>query len=333
MTHPVTDNLQVQSESLEACATLWARSKESLPWPGPFVSPPWLAAWWSHFGAGRSPYLLSIRNHGAFVGLAPLMREGAEAHLMGEADVCDHLDCVVAPQWAGLFYDRLLDHLVGDGIRRLVLDPVRADASVMVHLAPMAEKAGLRIRCTPEDALFAMPLPERWEDYLMALSGKERHETRRKLRRLNEAGSVALRCIRTPRELPRALDIFLALFRANRDDKAAFMSDPMAAFFKDLSANLAAEDLLRLYLLELDGRAIAATLCLDDGATVYLYNNGYDERFRKLSPGLMVKILSIREAIRNGRRCYDFLKGAEPYKKRLGGQPVKVLRCVIDVVS
>ena len=57
---------------------------------------------------------------------------------------------------------------------------------------------------------------------------------------------------------------------------------------KDLSANLAAEDLVRLYLLELDGRAIAATLCLDDGATVYLYNNGYAERFRKLSPGLMV---------------------------------------------
>ncbi len=330
---PMRDALRVQAESLDGYAAFWAPTRGDLEWPGPFVLPQWLGAWWPRFGAGREPYLLSIRSRGELVGLAPLMRAGDEVRLMGDADLCDHLDCVVAPQHARCFYRNLLTHLAGDGVDRLVMTPVREDASIVAHLVPMAESAGLGVRCEPVDALFAMPLPERWEDYLKGLKGKERHEIRRKLRRLDEAGRVALRCIRTPAALKGAMEIFLTLFRANRADKASFMSDTMAGFFRDLAANLAAVNMLRLYLLELDGRPISATLCLDDGVTVYLYNNGYDDAYRKLSPGLMGKVLSIREAVRDGRRVYDFLKGTEPYKERLGGRAVRVLRCVLEFGS
>jgi CelD/BcsL family acetyltransferase involved in cellulose biosynthesis len=64
---------------------------------------------------------------------------------------------------------------------------------------------------------------------------------------------------------------------------------------------------------------------------MYLYNNGYDERFKSLSVGLLGKLLSIRDSIRSGMRAYDFLKGAEAYKRRLGGQPVQLYRCLIEL--
>jgi CelD/BcsL family acetyltransferase involved in cellulose biosynthesis len=320
----------VEPESLDGYAAWWPVCEDALVWPSPFMLPPWLAAWWPSFPGGQTPYLLSIHDAGQLVGLAPLMRRGPEARLIGNTDVCDHLDFVVAPQSSQTFYRRLLDHLAADGIRRLILPSVRADASAMTALLPVARKWGARVYCERQDQLFAMELPGSWEAYLGGLSGKERHEIRRKLRRLHEAGRINLRCVRTAGELPPAMDTFMRLFRANRAVKADFMSGAMPSFFRRLAEQMAAADMLRLYILDLDEVTIAAVLCFDYQSTVYLYNNGYDATYRGLSPGLLSKVLTIRESIRDGRQIYDFLKGSEKYKQRLGGRPVDLIRCQLE---
>jgi CelD/BcsL family acetyltransferase involved in cellulose biosynthesis len=63
-------------------------------------------------------------------------------------------------------------------------------------------------------------------------------------------------------------------------------------------------------------------MCFDYGSTRYLYNNGYDPRFRSLSVGIVSKLLTIKDGIDAGRRRYDFLRGNESYKRHLGGKPV-----------
>ena len=326
----VASEYTVKPESLDSYAAWWPASEDSVVWPSPFILPPWLAAWWPSFAGNWAPYLLSIKESGRLVGLAPLMRRGAEARLMGDTDLCDHLDFVVAPQKTQVFYHRLLDYLAADGIRRLVLPSMREDASAMNALLPMARQWGARVHCERQEQLFAMKLPGSWDSYLESLSGKERHEIRRKLRRLKEAGRINLRCVRTAGELPPAMDTFMRLFRANRAAKADFMTGPMSSFFLRLAEQMAAAGMLRLYLLDLDDVTIAAALCFDYRSTVYLYNNGYDATHRRLSPGLLCKVLTIRESIRDGRRIYDFLKGSEKYKQRLGGRPVPLLRCELE---
>jgi CelD/BcsL family acetyltransferase involved in cellulose biosynthesis len=320
----------VQPETFDSYAACWGAPGSSLVWPGPFMLPPWLAAWWAAFGGDHAPYLLSIRGEEGLAGLAPLMRRGREVRLMGDTDLCDHMDVVVAPSEAREGCARLLDYLAADGIERLVLPSVREDAAAMTALRPAAEDWGARVRCEPHGRLFAMHLPRSWEDYLMRLSGKERHEIRRKLRRLEGAGRVTRRCVRTTAELPAAMETFMTLFKANRADKAAFMHGPMPAFFRRLAANMAAAGRLRLYFLALDDRAIAATLCFVHGDTVYLYNNGYDDAYRALSPGLLGKVFTIRDSIGAGCRVYDFLKGDEKYKQRLGGAPVNLYRLAVE---
>ena len=320
----------VAPESLDDYAAWWPPAAHSMVWPSPFVLPPWLAAWWPFFADTQAPYLLSVREQEQFVGLAPLMRRGPEARLMGNNDLCDHLDFMVPPQKAQAFYLRLLDYLAADGIRRLVLPSVREDASAMRALLPLAREWGARVHCERHDQLFAMTLPDSWEAYLKGLSGKERHEIRRKLRRLGEAGRVHLHCIREAAALPPALDSFMRLFRANRAVKADFMTGSMPAFFRRLGETMAAAGLLRLYLLDLDDVTIAAVLCFAYRDTVYLYNNGYDNAYRRLSPGLLSKVLTIRASIDEGCQVYDFLKGAEKYKQRLGGRPVNLFRCELE---
>lgn len=321
----------VRTETLESLARHWQDGGHDLNWTCPFVLPPWLSAWWPIADGDWLPYILSVYHQGQLAGIAPLMRKGHQVRLIGDADVCDHLDVVVAPQHAHAFGRSLLDRLARDGVRELVLSPVRQDSSVMTHLIPVAEEWGARVSCNRSAQLYAMSLPDSWEAYLQGLSGKERHEIRRKLRRIDRAGRVTLRCIRHAAEVVAAMETFLTLFRANRTDKAAFMTDTMTAFFLRLAANLAASDLLKLYFLDLDDRPVAATLCIDDRSTVYLYNNGYDAAFGSLSIGLMSKVLTIKASIGDGRQVYDFLKGSETYKSRLGGKPINVHHCVLEL--
>ncbi len=72
-------------------------------------------------------------------------------------------------------------------------------------------------------------------------------------------------------------------------------------------------------------------MCFDYNSTVYLYNNGYDNRYRSLSVGLLSKVFTIQDSIRRGKNKYDFLKGTEVYKHRLGGKPVQLYRCQVKL--
>ena len=128
------------------------------------------------------------------------------------------------------------------------------------------------------------------------------------------------------------MDTFLRLFEANRSDKAAFMTSRRARFFRSLAEEMAGAGAAKLSFLELDAKPAAAVMCFHDPSTVYLYNNGYDHRFRSLSVGLLSKVLSIREAIREGKQRFDFLKGPEAYKRRLGGKPVSLYRCKLRIL-
>ena len=334
-TAPVQDSAvtrdDIQQDPLAYLADVWKDPTCTLAWNCPFVLPPWLNAWWPLADPDWSPYILSVRHQGEVVGIAPLMRRGQQARLIGDADVCDHLDVVAAPQHVQTFCRHLLKQLARDGVKQLVLSPVRQDSVVMTHLIPMAQRQGTQAGCDRQAQLLAMPLPDSWEAYLQNLRGKDRHEVRRKLRRLNEAGRVTLRRVDQANQVPSAMQTFFSLFRANRSDKAAFMTETMTAFFRRLAVNLAASDLLRLYFLDLDGRPIAATMCIDHRSTVYLYNNGYDAAYRALSVGLLSKVLTIEASIRDGRQAYDFLKGSEVYKKRLGGKPVNIHHCILDL--
>jgi hypothetical protein len=47
--------------------------------------------------------------------------------------------------------------------------------------------------------------------------------------------------------------------------------------------------------------------------------------------GLLSKILCLKESIERGRQKWDFLKGGEAYKYRIGGEKIALYRCHITI--
>lgn len=320
----------VNLESFDSLTSYWLDPRQCLQWDCIFVLPTWLKVWWSIFGEELDKHLCTVWQRNELLGVAPLSVRGHEARFLGAGDVCDYLDFVIVPGRGGEFFETLLGHLRQQGIRLLNLKPVRGDSTVLTDLVNVAQGLNCKLSCQREDVTVEMQLPATWDEYLDRLSGKERHEIRRKLRRLQEAAQFCYRPVEKIEDVRREIDTFLELFALNRPDKAVFMTSQMATFFRSLAEATAEVQILKLFFLEVDKTPAAGVMCFDYNSRVYLYNNGYDRRFRRLSVGLLSKVLSIKDSILRHRKTYDFLRGAESYKRRLGGKPVPLYRCQVE---
>jgi CelD/BcsL family acetyltransferase involved in cellulose biosynthesis len=135
-----------------------------------------------------------------------------------------------------------------------------------------------------------------------------------------------------PDEAAELLNTLFRLMRTSSHHKEEFLERPgMEAFFREMTSAMAAEGMLRFYVLTLDGQAVASVLNFDLGGQLYMYNSGYDPEYSHYAVGLMSKALLVKDAIENGRTCVDFLRGDESYKYDLGGKDQQVYRLVLTI--
>lgn len=308
-----------------------ADSKLKLDWPSPFVLPSWIQVWWESFGSGYELYIRAIFDNSEAIGIAPLMKKVATAYFIGNTDVCDYQDFVIAPGRESDFFNMLLLDAKKQGITTFDLKHVRPDSSAILSLKTLAVSRGYDISLEREDVSFEMLLPSTFDAYLESLNSKQRHEIRRKLRRLNEEGNIEFRFITSESELSGALETFFRMFADSREDKAAFLTEQMKRYFRNIVDEMYREGILRLGILELDKKPIAEILCFEYNNCLYLYNSGYDPGYISLSAGVLSKVMAIKYSIEKGIKKFDFLKGAEPYKAHIGGKEIPLFHLKIGI--
>jgi CelD/BcsL family acetyltransferase involved in cellulose biosynthesis len=181
-----------------------------------------------------------------------------------------------------------------------------------------------------EDVCPIIQLPPTWDEYLMTLDKKQRHEVRRKLRRAEEEADTRFTIVGPDQNLEDEMQTFVRLHQKSTPEKDRFMDPRMQGFFIDVARGLQAQGWLQLAFIEMDGQKAASLLNFDYGNTILVYNSGYDpDLFGHLSPGWVVTARCIEHAIALGRARFDFLRGDEDYKYRFGGQDTKVRRLLI----
>ena len=319
----------VQREELERLEPEWRALLPRSSASRVFASPTWLRVWWQEFGGDRELLLLTVRSEGELVGVVPLMRDGDSLCFAGDTQVCDYMDVVALPGHEEAVLSAVLRALGEEPWQKLVLWALPDGSSTLDAVKAAAGPLGLRVDVEQEDVCPRLDLPSTWEEYLAGLNKKDRHELRRKLRKLSRGGEVALETIDEPAAVEAALEDFLRLYRDSRSDKAEFMMPEMERFFRSIVAALAAEGQVELFFLTLNGVRAAAVLCFCGGDESLLYNSGYDPDYAYLSVGLLSKALTLRKAIDEGKRGFDFLRGPEPYKYDLGAVDRPVYRCTV----
>ncbi len=317
---------RVTIEEFSSLYHYWRRREFQLDWRCLFVLPPWLKIWWQTFGTKAEKYLCSVKEDNSLIGISPLMLNDKTAYILGSPDTCDYADFIIQPGKEDSFFNKILDDLVKKGIHDLNLGPLRPDSATYRHLLKISKQRKFQVIIEKDDVSVEFELPSTWDEYLGGLTGKQRHEVRRKLRRLHESGTISYQTFENKRDLYERLDLFLEFFKKSRDDKNIFMTSEREAFFRSLTKAMAAEGLMKIGMLNLNSKPVAAVLYFDYRNIIYLYNSGYDPEYRHLSVGLISKVLCIKDSIKKGKKRFDFLKGAEVYKSRIGGKEIPLYR-------
>lgn len=296
-----------------------------------YITPTWQELWWSAFQNGRSLAGFYLTDSaGQLTALASLSRSGDDFSFVGNSDTFDYNDFVIAPGAEPAFYPALLDAIDTGGGRQLDLFSVGEDSPTLAMLPDLARARGYSVDIAEEDVAPRIELPPTWDDYLAGLSKKDRHELRRKLRRLEGHENWRWYCVSDPNEATARADTFLDLMRRSDPAKAEFLTPDRDEFFRTLIAATAAHGVLRLFFMEMDDKPVAASLCLDYDGVRMLYNSGHDPEYRYYSVGLLLHALCLRDALEQGYRSFDFLRGNETYKYRLGGRDHHLYRITLQ---
>ena len=317
--------LGVTSASFSALNSLWNDLLSRHASRNIFLTREWQEAWWDEFGNDADLRLLTIGAPDSPLGIAPMQLQGDRLSFLGETDLFDYHDFIPADP---AFYPVFFDCIESEPWRTLDLVSVPGWSPTFDLLPQAAVARGYAVTVEQEDLVPGVTLPGSWDDYLAALRKKDRHELRRKLRRLESAGAVEMR-LADAATLDGDLRIFQEMMAESREEKRDFLSPERAAFFERAMHRMHDAGWLRLFLLMLDGEAVAAVVSFDYAGRRFLYNSGYRHGYSHLSVGLMLKALCIRDAIERGLTYFDLLRGDEPYKYHLGAADMAIHRIVV----
>lgn len=267
------------------------------PYVGPFPHRPFLEVAVQHGASGD----ICIVGDGVN-SMALVVSEGV-ARFVGDHHLTDYHSPL------GVDMEELVTLLLaGLGGVRFDLDSLPPEAADPLLAA--FEAAGRTVVRSTDESCRVLELagadPEGWESVLRS---KDRHEVRRKRRRYETARGAPE--FATGRE---HFSAFVGLHRRSIGDKGDFMTDQMEGFFGDLLQLPAA----RLDVLQRADEVVAAAVGFEDDDGYYLYNSAYDVSLASLSPGIILIDFLISRAVADGKGRFDFLKGTEIYKRRLG---------------
>lgn len=296
----------------------WEQLFDDDPRATPFSSPAWSEAWLAHWSPGVDLRLMAVRDGGKLVGLAPMVlrRRGPLRVLrtMGE-DPSDYWD-VLAVQEKG--------QDVADAVASALRESADWDVAFLSHLPPDSwlpaalSDAGLNMRQWVLEPYPAIALPSTFEEYLASLPQTRRTNIRRRLRHLDD-GEVQLRAIEAPADIPEAVGRWQELrvrqwrLRGRRLD-AEHAGSRFRRFLTQALTEMATRGHVAFWEFRQGDQLVGSFISFVDERRFYQYLGGYDPAFGRLGIGKIAIAHGIRSSIESGRRCYDFLRGAEDYK-------------------
>lgn len=221
-------------------------------------------------------------------------------------------------------WQAIIRYFQDKNIKHLQLDFVREDSKTFSAFHKnhgYSEEVSFSI--TKQEVSPYIVLPISWNDYLMQLSRVERHDLKRKIRRLKTQMTYHF-C--TKETITQDFEDFISLHRLSDPKKEKFMSEEMKAFFWKLFTAEKKTYEAHLCFLHIDDKRVASVMTFTGKEKVLVYNSGFDPNYGYYSVGLLLHAYLIKKSIQTGKKIHDFLRGAERFKYDLGAKDMQLYK-------
>jgi CelD/BcsL family acetyltransferase involved in cellulose biosynthesis len=288
--------------------------------------------WREHFAPQDPLRILVCEERGEIVGILPLVEQkriwtGRTLVNFGSGKAClDDLGIIAHPESAvraGQDFATFLleskelpwDYIDLEGIRRSDL-PMQAFADALLSSNPDC------LERRPSPSCWAIELKEEvdgchaWSKRMRTMMRKAREELKR--------GDFHLNIARTAKEAIEELKVMEEIHQARWKDRGVegcFSNDSFAEFTREIIDTTCDAGKSFVAILRWQGTPAAGAICFIDSTTLYVYLASMAPGFSERKPGWKLNGFLAEYALRCGYTRFDFMRGDEEYKQRMGATP------------
>lgn len=308
-TDPMLDTeILTTPEQLKALGPSWDALRTFLD--APFSRHAWVLSCAERLAAEGSLRVCVIRRDGTVVAAAPLIHE-MEAH--GEPGDFVYRDLESLGLLAGA--------LAAEGCP-LSLARVPGQSPLVEAIRRAYRRRGF-VRVTPQKSCPFIDLEniEIGDPALESVPARLRSDLRRARRRAEALGAVSFtaHAPSAAAELwplwERSLKVEAAGWKG-RSRTALRLDELLGAFYRAYAVRASEEGILRILFLEIGSEVAATMIALETGGRFWILKIGYDERFAKCSPGMLLLGEALAYAAARRARSFELLGTVSEWTRR-----------------
>lgn len=285
----------------------------------------WLSTWLDIYASKCSILVIVLRDAGRLCAVFPLyimersgLFKGRVVRMIGDLYVgLDYLDFIIRKGWEEQAIDSLVACLETNIFPWDIIDlgSIPEQSKNLQIFRDRLTVGGLYHAVLASNRCPYAILPGTIENFIAGRSRSTQDKIKRVRRSYKKLG-LSFTILQQKEELQEAVDALFALnvLRLRRKGICgAFQLESFRAFHSRLIPVLLEQGQLRMGILR-NNQIIGTIYIIQHQQRFLYYQSGFDPQWERISPGDMMFVCSIEEAIREGMREYDFLRGEETYK-------------------
>src|SRR5438132_5442126 len=297
-----------------------------------FLTWEWLFTWAKHYlGENQLWIILVYKGNNQLVGIAPFYIQRVtkyaigrfrEMKFLGTEEVSSlYLDIIVPKKYKKETLSQVYRHLHGDASTLwdiLTLSEVPAESLTLERLCGLIHEDGKVLEITGMTGCPVIKLSSRLDDFMQGISRNERYNLHRKQKRLEQAGHVTYDWASSIQDVEKRMEEFISLHQMRWNQKGnggAFGRQRFMSFHREVARVFAEKGWVLLDFLLLDGEPLAGIYGYSYNGRYSFYLPGFNPAILpEASPGILLLFHCIKEAIREGNKIFDLLRGTTDYK-------------------
>lgn len=329
---PVKTRIYTDTSVFDDLKSEWNHLLKHSPTNTIFNTWEWATHWWHAYHPGDLWVMTFRDGDNRLLGIAPFYLDehpehGKRVMLIGGEDVTDYLDIIVDRECTEAVYSCLAQTLKDHCSAFDVVDlwNIPAASPAYTQLPNIFEHYGFQVNVTQNEVCPLIHLPETFDNYLdQVMDSKQGREIRRKLRKAEGynagMGTLSWYIVEKTHHLETEIERFMKLMASSHPEKAHFLTNAQhVQFFRSIIPAALENGWLQLNFLMVDGEVAATYFNFDYNNHILVYNSGLNpNKHAHLSPGIILLVYNIQYAIDQKRATFDFLRGNEQYKYRMG---------------
>ncbi len=283
--------------------------------PTPFSRHAWVAHWWRAFAAEAPLRICLLWEDEGLVGAIPLMARSRRLVAMAN---------VHTPLFAPLARDEqvltvLAGALMGSRAGEVELSALRSDGEALRHLRRASHEAGRRTIAEPQHVSPLVDMSGTYEQFRAESKPRWGAPLERFRRKMGREYDATFSLVESPDDLEGELERGLRVEASGwkgRAGTSVLSQTSIASFYRSVARTYHAAGELKLSAISLNGELVAFDLSLLHHDRLWLLKTGFDESYRRLAPGLVLRLSIIERCFQLGLAGHELLGDDSEWKRK-----------------